>query len=210
MNNDDIEAIKELLSTPKKIVIIPHKNPDGDALGASLAMYHHLKQSQHQVCVVAPNDYPDFLKWMPSEKDVVKFDMQKEQACKKIREAVIFTLDFNSLWRVEEMKPQLEKSEAVFIMIDHHQQPDDYATYMYSDTQMSSTCEMVYNFIGLLGDASGIDADIATCIYTGMMTDTGSFRFPVTTSTTHRIIADLIDRGVHNADVHNAVLIQIP
>jgi phosphoesterase RecJ-like protein len=103
------------------------------------------------------------------------------------------------------MSPTLAASAALKIMIDHHQQPDDYASYTYSDVTMSSTCEMVYNFIEMLGDTDKISADIATCIYVGIMTDTGSFRFRSTTSRTHVVIGDLIDKGADNTYIHNKV-----
>lgn len=206
MNGNDIKAIKTLLASPKNIVIIPHRNPDGDAIGSSLALYHYLNQYQHHVSVIAPNDYPAFLKWMPGEEEIIRFDAHQEYARQKIKDAaIIFTLDFNALNRVEDMKPDLEASGAVFIMIDHHQEPDDYAVYTYSQPGMSSTCEMIYNFIAFLDNPGRITPEIATCIYTGIMTDTGSFRFPTTTSTTHRIIADLIDSGAQHSEIHNAI-----
>ncbi|MFD2541171.1 bifunctional oligoribonuclease/PAP phosphatase NrnA [Lacinutrix gracilariae] len=206
MKKQDITNIKTLLQSPKKIVIVPHKNPDGDAIGSTLGLYFYLLKYKHQVRVIAPNDYPEFLKWMPSEDTVLKYDMQTEESESLINAAeIIFTLDFNALNRTGNMETILEKSEAVKIMIDHHQQPDDYALYTYSDVSMSSTCEMVYNFIAMLNDVDKIDANIATCLYTGIMTDTGSFRFSSTTSTTHKVIADLIDKGAENDKIHNAV-----
>ncbi|WP_040253313.1 DHH family phosphoesterase [Psychroserpens mesophilus] len=206
MNKDDINSIKTLLSSPKAIVIIPHKNPDGDAIGSSLGLYHYLKQFNHNVIIIAPNDYPDFLKWMPAEASILKYDNQKENCDAVITNAdLIFTLDFNALSRIGDMEAIVSHSEAVKIMIDHHQQPDDYATYMYSDVSMSSTCEMVFNFIEMLDDLDKINSDIATCLYTGIMTDTGSFRFPSTTSKTHNIIGQLIKKGANNADIHNQI-----
>jgi phosphoesterase RecJ-like protein len=206
MNEVDIQAIKTVLQTPKNIVIIPHKNPDSDAIGSTLALWHYLKNQGHDAIIIAPNDYPDFLKWMPGETEIVKFDTQQEDAKKLIETAnVIFTLDFNDLSRIGEMETVVAKSEATFIMIDHHQQPADYASYMYSDTTMSSTCEMVYNFISFLGDENLITAEMASCMYSGIMTDTGSFRFKATTSTTHRVIASLMDKGAKNAEIHNAI-----
>ena len=207
MKLSDIKEIKELLSTPKNIVIVPHRNPDGDAIGSSLAIYYYLKNKGHQATVVAPNDYPDFLKWLPGSKDTYKFDMQNRQSKAAIDEAsIIFLLDFNALHRVgSDMQNTLENFEGDFIMIDHHQQPDDIAKYLFSDTSICSTCQMVYHFLEKLEDVEAIDADIATNLYTGIMTDTGSFRFPSTTSTTHRIIADLIDKGANNAKIHNNV-----
>ena len=206
MNEVDIQAIKTVLQTPKNIVIIPHKNPDSDAIGSTLALWHYLKNKGQEAIIIAPNDYPDFLKWMPGETEILKFDAKKEEAKKYIEDAnVIFTLDFNDLSRIGEMQAVVAKSEATFIMIDHHQQPADYATYMYSDTRMSSTCEMVYNFICFLGDENEITAEMASCMYSGIMTDTGSFRFSATTSTTHRVIASLMDKGAKNNEIHNAI-----
>ncbi|MDX1277964.1 bifunctional oligoribonuclease/PAP phosphatase NrnA [Oceanihabitans sediminis] len=206
MKKQEIADIKSLLSTPKKIVIVPHKNPDGDAIGSTLGLYFYLLKYQHEAQVIAPNDYPDFLKWMPNEDSVLKYDTQKEESDKLINHAdIIFTLDFNALNRTGDMETVLASTESIKIMIDHHQQPENYALYTYSDVSMSSTCEMVYNFIDMLGDINKVDANIATCLYTGIMTDTGSFRYPSTTATTHKVIADLIEKGAQNAQIHNAI-----
>ncbi|WP_372793044.1 bifunctional oligoribonuclease/PAP phosphatase NrnA [Lutibacter sp.] len=207
MNVNEIKEVKALLSTPKNIVIVPHRNPDGDAIGASLAMYHYLKNKGHRATVVSPNDYPSFLKWLPDTEEVFKFDTQNRQSKSCIEEAsIIFLLDFNALHRVgSDMQNTLEDYKGTFIMIDHHQQPDDIATYLYSDVSICSTCQMVYHFLEKLEDVNSINADIANCLYAGIMTDTGSFRFPSTTSTTHRIVAELIDRGAENAKIHNNV-----
>ena len=206
MNKQDISAIKALLSAKKKIVIVPHKNPDGDAIGSTLGLWHYLNKGPHKVHVVVPNDYPSFLKWIPGNDGILKHDSQK-QACEDvIHDAdIIFTLDFNAFHRTGNMETILSESNALKIMIDHHQAPDDYATYTYSDVGMSSTCEMVYHFIDYLGDTGLIDADTATCLYVGIMTDTGSFRFRSTTSTTHNIVAKLIEKGANNTDIHNNV-----
>jgi phosphoesterase RecJ-like protein len=199
MNTLDIQAIQLLLSTPKKIAIIPHRGPDGDAMGSTLALYHFLLKNNHYPTVVSPNDFPDFLAWMPGAEKVKIYEKDKETTTKILEEAeLVFTLDFNALHRVGEMEQVLEKLTTPFIMIDHHQLPDNYATYTYSDVTFGSTCEMVYNFISFLDKKEDLDKTIATCIYTGILTDSGSFRFPKTTGTTHRIIAELIDLGVEN------------
>ena len=201
-----IEELKQLLHNPTKVVIVPHKNPDGDAMGSTLALYHYLRKYNHDARVIAPNDYPEFLKWLPGDNLVLIHENTPEESEALIKEAtLIFTLDFNVLNRSGEMTEALENSSATKIMIDHHQQPDDYAKYTYSDVNMSSTCEMVYNFIEFLGDLDKIDADIATCLYTGIMTDTGSFRFPSTTQRTHEIVGNLIEKGANNAQIHNNV-----
>lgn len=204
MNKQDITSIKQLLSTPKKIVIVPHKNPDGDAIGSTLGLYHYLIKGQHKVNVLVPNDYPKFLKWIPGNDTILKHDTQTKACNDLINDAdIIFTLDFNAFHRTGNMETILTESNAIKIMIDHHQAPDDYAKYTYSDVSMSSTCEMVYHFIDMLGDSDLVDSNIATCLYVGIMTDTGSFRFRSTTSTTHFIIAKLIEKGANNTDIHN-------
>lgn len=207
MNKGQISEIKALLSTPKNIVIVPHRNPDGDAMGSTLGLYHYLKLYHHNATIIAPNDYPDFLKWLPGDDTVLKFEANPEESHPLIEAAdLIFTLDFNAFHRAgHQMADVLEKSEATKIMIDHHQQPDDYAKYMYSDVKMSSTCEMVYNFIEMLGDVDKINSTIATCLYVGIMTDTGSFRFPATTSRTHEVIGQLIEKGAENSQIHNNI-----
>ena len=202
MKIQDIQSIQALLATPKKIAIIPHRSPDGDAMGSTLGLYHFLLKYNHQPIVIAPNEFPDFLSWLPGSETVQIFEKNKENCTKILEEAeIIFTLDFNALHRVGEMEKVLEKLKAPFIMIDHHQKPDDYAAYMYSDTSFGSTCEMLYNFIEFLGEKQAIDKTIGTCIYTGILTDSGSFKFPGTTGNTHRIVADLIDLGVENTTI---------
>lgn len=202
MKKEDIQALGELLSTPKKIAIIPHRSPDGDAMGSTLALYHFLLKLNHIPIVIAPNEFPDFLAWLPGSETVLIYEKDKESTTKILLESeLIFTLDFNALHRTGEMEQVLNKLQVPFIMIDHHQSPDDYAQYTYSDTVYGSTCEMIYNFIVQLGKKELIVKTIATCIYTGILTDSGSFRFPKTTGTTHRIIADLIDLGAENTEI---------
>ena len=203
MNKDDIQEILQLLSTPKNIAIIPHRSPDGDAMGSNLGLYHFLLKLGHKPVVIAPNEFPDFLAWMPGSENVLVFEKDKENVAKILNESeIVFTLDFNALHRTGEMEQVLNKLKVPFIMIDHHQKPDDYAKYRYSDPNFGSTCEMLYNFIGFLGKANLIDVTIATCLYTGIVTDSGSFRYPSTTSHTHRIVANLIEIGIDNSEIH--------
>ena len=206
MQIHEIEAIKSLLATPKKITIIPHRNPDGDAMGSTLGLYHFLLKLNHQPIVVAPNDFPNFLAWIPGSENVLVYENDKLNCTQILKDAeMVFNLDFNALHRTGEMEHVLNKLTAPFIMIDHHQKPDTFAAVTYSDTSFGSTCEMIYNFISYLDQTELIDKTIGTCIYTGIMTDSGSFRFPSTTSKTHRVIANLIDLGVRNSDIHNHV-----
>ncbi|WP_242205911.1 DHH family phosphoesterase [Aestuariivivens insulae] len=206
MKKQEIEQIKQLLSTPKKIVIVTHKNPDGDAIGSTLALYHYLIKYNHKTTVILPNDCPSFLKWVPGAETMLIHDYQTDTSNRLIKDAeIVFTLDFNAFHRTGNMETALAESEALKIMIDHHQAPDHYAKFMFSDVNMSSTCEMIYHFIDMLKDTNSIDATIATCIYVGIMTDTGSFKFDCTTSTTHQIVAQLIDKGANNSQIHNNV-----
>lgn len=204
MKSTDIQSLQTLLATPKKIAIFPHRNPDGDAMGSTLALYHFLKKLNHQVVVISPNEFPEFLSWMPGASEVLFFEKDTASSTKIITESeLLFALDFNALHRVGELEQVLNKVSAPFVMIDHHQKPDDFAQITYSDTAFGSTCEMIYNLIEFLNKKELIDSSIATCIYTGILTDSGSFRFPKTTGRTHRIVADLIDLGAKNTEIPN-------
>lgn len=204
MNIQDIQAIQQLLATPKKIAVIPHRNPDGDAMGSTLGLYHFLRKNNHEVTVISPNEFPDFLAWLPGSETVQVFEKNQENCTKILKEAdIVFTLDFNAFHRTGEMEKVLEILDTTYIMIDHHQKPDDYATYRYSNISFGSTCEMLYHFICYLEHKDQIDKIIGTCIYTGILTDSGSFRFPNTTGNTHRIVAELIDLGVENTIIPN-------
>jgi phosphoesterase RecJ-like protein len=206
MTPQDIQGILALLAIPKKIAIIPHRSPDGDAMGSTLGMYHFLLKTGHSPVVIAPNEFPGFLAWLPASEKVLIFEKDKKNVEKVLQESeLIFVMDFNALHRTGEMENVLNKLSAIFIMIDHHQKPDTFAKYTYSNTAFGSTCEMLYNFILMLGKKNLIDKTIATCIYTGIVTDSGSFRFPSTTSATHRIVADLIDLGIENGQIHSSL-----
>ena len=211
MNKTEVKEISKLLlqdNNIKNIVIVSHRNPDGDAYGSSLALYHFLKKHKHNVTIISPNECPAFLKWLPAQEDILLFESNIEKATKRLEEAeIVFTLDFNAFHRTGiKMEKALENINPLFIMIDHHQLPDNYAKYTFSDVNKSSTSEMIYDFVASLNQTDLIDKDIATCIYTGIMTDTGSFRFPSTTSRTHQITADLLDKGADNAKIYNNVM----
>jgi phosphoesterase RecJ-like protein len=205
LQQNDLNAIQKLLESSKKITIISHRNPDGDAMGSSLALLHFLKQLNHEVLFISPNEFPDYLAWLPGTNEVVIFEREFEKALKILTTSdLIFTLDFNALHRTgDAMQKTLETLEAPMIMIDHHQAPDDYPVFTFSDTNYGSTCEMIYDLINALGYNELINKDVATCIYTGIVTDSGSFRFPKTTATTHRCVADLIIKGIDNSEIHN-------
>lgn len=205
MNPEAIETVKQLLALPKRIAIIPHRNPDGDAMGSTLGLYHFLKQLNHEVTIISPNEFPDFLAWLPASENVKIFEQDKESSTKILNEAqLVFTLDFNVLSRTgDAMETVLKNLDVPFVMIDHHQKPDDYAQFVFSDTSYGSTCEMIYHFIAQLDKEEYINKTIATCLYTGIVTDSGSFRYPSTTSTTHKVVAKFIEKGIDNSEIHS-------
>jgi len=199
-----IQDIFPLLSQPKKVVITTHQKPDGDAMGSSLAMYHFLNQFGHQVTVISPTNWATFLNWMPGTKMVLDFEAPNDKANNAIAEADwIFCLDFNTLSRTKRMEEKLMAAKGQRILIDHHREPQTHAfTYGISDTGKSSTCEMVYDFIMNSGNEDKITPEIAECLYAGVMTDTGSFRFPSTTASVHKMVANLKEKGLEHSHIH--------
>ena len=207
MNKQDSKSLQALLDKRPIITIIPHTSPDGDAIGSTLGLYHFLKNQGHDVQVISPTDFPDFLKWMPEADQILIYSDQESRAEQRIADSsLIFTLDFNNLLRAKPLTPFLQKALATFVMIDHHQQPDTYATITYSDEKASSTCELIYNTIVSLGSQEAINKTIAICLYTGIMTDTGGFRFSMTSPQTHRVAAVLLEKGANCAQIASDVL----
>jgi len=206
MIKNQLEQLKQWLDKPATVVIIPHKNPDGDAMGSCLAWQGMLNQLGHSTSVIAPNDYPTFLHWLPGHDGVLIYENDQELADKLIAGAdMVFTLDFNTLKRIDQMGARVAESAAKKVMIDHHQEPDDYADITFSNPAIGSTCEFVFQIIDAMGLAKHINQDIASCLYTGIVTDTGSFRFPSVTSATHRAVATLIDAGANHSEIHEKI-----
>ena len=193
-----MKEIKDLLSSKSKILITTHVNPDGDAIGSSLALYNFLIKMGHDVTVVVPNDYPDFLKWMKSDDKIINFSEKTDYVKKLLNKIdIIFCLDFNNLKRINELGDVIQLSNAKKVLIDHHLNPDNFYDYKYHNVDASATAELVYDLMSFI-DQNLIDKDISDCIYTGILTDTGSFRFASTSSKVHRIIAKLLDKGVRS------------
>ena len=207
ISGEIIKSLKSLLSSPKKILLTTHKSPDGDAIGSSLALYHYLKSEGHEVTVSTPDEMPGFLKWMPGSDDILVYAKDKKKFEKTLIEAeILFALDYNHFKRTgNEMEKLLASSQALKIMIDHHQEPDDFMKYRVWDVMASSTAQLVWDFIVALSGKKAIDKSIGECLYTGIMTDTGSFRFTTCTAHTLRITADLLEIGVRGDLIHQMV-----
>lgn len=203
----NLEGLKSLLFNPQKIFITTHPRPDADALGSSLGLANYLKKYGHDVSVVTPTSYPQFISWMKGNEEVIIYKGNEDQAKQKLDEAdLIFCLDFCNLNRIDELGDLIrEKSETPKVLIDHHIDPEDFAEFQLWSSDASATAELIYDFIIQMGDEDKIDVDIAECIYAGIMTDTGSFRFPATSPKVHLTIAELIKKGVQNAKIHRLV-----
>ena len=184
-----------------------HQKPDGDAMGSTLGLYHFLVQFGHAVTVISPTNWASFLNWMPGAKLVIDYERETDKANQVLEKADwIFCLDFNTLSRTKRMEEKLLQAPGKKILIDHHQQPQEEAfAYGISDTSKSSTAEMVYDFIKSSPFYETINLSTAECLYAGVMTDTGSFRFPSTSPGVHRMIADLMERGLQHSGVHEAL-----
>lgn len=203
MENINYEALKKELKKEPKILITTHRSPDGDAMGSSLALYQVLKALNHTVSLIVPNSYAQFLNWLPCNNEVLEYEGNEEKANKLIDAAeLIFCLDFNHLSRTEMMQNSLEKAQAKFVMIDHHQDPSDFSDFTYSAPHICSTAQMMYEFIENMGWIKQLSLNVAKCLYTGLVTDTGSFRFPSVDSRTHEITSNLIQIGLQPSEIH--------
>lgn len=203
----DLQAFKELLSSPKKIVITTHTKPDADALGSSLAWAGYLRKKNHQVHVITPTDYPRFLAWMPGNDDVIIFNNgQEKRSAQLVNEAdIICCLDFSSLKRINELGDIVRDATACKVLIDHHLEPEHFADFEWWDTKAAATAQLIYELIVDMGDKQDVNVEIGECIYAGIMTDTGSFRHPSTTHKVHLISAELIELGVETNKIHRLV-----
>jgi phosphoesterase RecJ-like protein len=200
-------GIFQAITNANSIVITAHRSPDGDSIGSSMALYHLLRKWQKNVTVVHPDPAPEFLHWVPSQEVIIDFENQAEKASELLLAAdLIFCLDYNEPSRVgKDMQEVLVQSKAVKVMIDHHLHPADFCDFTLSETSACSTCELLFQWLKAIQKENEIDAVIGQCLYLGIMTDTGSFRFPSVSSGTHEIVAFLIEKGVKHFEIHEAV-----
>ena len=199
-----MQELKNLLSAKQNVVITTHVNPDGDAIGSSVALLNFLIKMGHDVSVIVPNDYPDFLKWMKNDELIINYSNSKNESQEKIKNAsLIFCLDFNNLNRINELGDYISDSKAKKVLIDHHLDPSDFYDFKIHDVKASATAELVYNFLIEL-DSNAVDKDISEALYTGILTDTGSFKFSMSPKV-HKIVSDLMIRGVDIGFINNKI-----
>lgn len=201
-----INDLKNLILQSNKPLIITHYNPDGDAMGSALALYHYLIKKGKKPMLVTPNDYPEFLHWLPGNENVIVYKKNTGTVLNAIKDAdLLFTLDFNDVDRTEGMEKYLLNSPSKKVLIDHHPNPGAFADIVISDTSYSSTAELIYHVIESLGDAKLVDNIIAECIYTGIMTDTGSFNYNSSNSYTYHVVSQLIEVGIDKDKIHGNI-----
>lgn len=203
INTSSLIAIRNYLANVQDVLIVSHFNPDGDAIGSSLALYHYLYSSAYQVNILVPNDYPQFLYWLPGNEQIIVDTRNHEQALDKIFNAeLIIFLDFNVLDRTQQLEENFKNSATPKILVDHHPNPEDFADIVVSTTQVSSTAELLYELLIELGGKEAINRTIAACLYTGIMTDTGSFSYNSSLPETYYVVSKLIETGIDKDKIY--------
>ena len=207
ISTKQIASLKQILSEKKRIVITTHTNPDGDAVGSSLAMLHYLTKKGHHVTAVVPNHFPEFLAWLPGGENILIYEKEARKVQAELNKAdLVFCLDYNALKRTGTLADLLERVTQPKVMIDHHINPETESfDYCFSTVETSSTGELVYDFIELMGDVDLIDKPIAEGIYTGIVTDTGSFSFAANRGRTYTTTAVLIEKGIDAQNIHRLI-----
>lgn len=206
ISESSISYFKKLLLEKSDVLITTHYNPDGDAIGSSLALYHFLISKGIKAKVLLPNELPSFLQWMPAAHEAFIYSDDPEKGNHLIASAdLIFCMDYNGLSRVKLFTEQLKESSATKVIIDHHLQPENEFDLIFSIVAVSSTSELVYMILCEAGFSDAITKSIAECLFVGIMTDTGSFSFACNRPETFEITADLIRTGLDVERVHRMV-----
>jgi len=209
LNNTGLEILTKIGEvfggTTKKIVVVPHENPDGDAIGAALGLGQVLQNAGHDVNVVSANDYPDFLKWFSSDVPVAIYDTNKKNAKKLVFEAdILICVDFNEAKRAGHLESTIEKFDRTKILIDHHPNPTQFCDYTVSETSYSSTAELVFDVISEIGLSDSINEKAAEPLYTGILTDTGGFNHNISKNT-FKVVSQLMEYDINTEKIRSEI-----
>ena len=206
ISQHNIDAVRQVVDRGNRFVMLAHKNPDGDAVGSTLAMCHFLRSLGKEAVVVLPNTFPAFLAWVPGADNVMFYDVAKERCDNAIAAAdALFCLDFNIFSRTADIAPAAVASTATKVLIDHHLQPSEEFDVIVSHPEACSTCELVFRVIVALGGTDALNLEMSQCIYTGMMTDTGAFAYASARKDIYLIIAELLDKGIDKDWIYRKV-----
>ncbi len=206
IEEEDIDTAKRLIYNADHIVVTAHISPDGDAVGSTLGLYHFLMKIGKDAVVILPNRFPAFLNWMPGSDKIVIMEEKTAETVSLMKAAdLVFCVDYNSIDRINGLKPLMEQSKAKKIMIDHHPYPGDFCDVTISYPEISSASELVFRFICRMGYFQEITLEGAECIYTGMMTDTGGFTYNSNSAEIYSIIYELINKGIDKDAIYRRV-----
>jgi len=206
LHEEVYRKLKKVLAAPMRVSLLTHINPDGDAIGSMLGLYWFLVKKGCQVSMAVPNEFPQFLDWMEGSDQILIFSKQREKVKEELQNAdMVFCLDFNEPDRLGEMQHVLQGTDVTMILVDHHPNPECRADLVFSNQEVSSTAELVYQLIEGMGDVELIDTLIATCLYVGMMTDTGCFSFNSSQPQTFEIVEELLLRGIDKDRIFSLV-----
>ncbi len=199
-----IQGLKN--GTYKKVFITTHHKPDGDAMGSTLGLFHILKELGIESQVITPTDYSESIAWLPGNEGVVNFEELPEKAKASLAACdLVCCLDFNVLSRINALGDLIAEANKPILLVDHHQNPDDFYTYAFWNNEASSTCELIFEWARDNFGLDVINKDAVTCLYTGLMTDTGNFQYNNTKANTHIIAAQMMDIGVDHVNIHERI-----
>ena len=206
LSQDQLALMDQLISDAQTVLVVCHKSPDGDAIGSSLAWAEFLRFRGNDVTVLVPDQFPDFLKWLPHTEKIVRYDKHRDKGDMLLKIAdLVFCLDFNTPSRVEDMEQALVSSPAKKVLIDHHLKPDVDAALVVSHPDASSTCELVFRIVYQMGAFDQLDKAFAVPVYCGMMTDTGGFTYNSSRPEIYFIIGELLTKHIDKDRIYRNV-----
>jgi phosphoesterase RecJ-like protein len=201
-----LSGFKKIIQDSKNLVVVPHVNPDGDAIGSCIALSRVLKNMGKTINIIIPNEFPEFLQWMDGIDDVLDYEKSPEEVNIAFQQAdTLFCLDFNDFERAEGLKEHLTSFKGKKVVIDHHPGPVVQCDLLISSTTVCSTGELLFRIIENIGLLGYLDREAADAVFTGMMTDTGNFSYNASDPETYRIIAKLLEKGIDRDLIHSNV-----